>query len=263
MPRKSRAVRTSQAKELIAQYELAGMSQAKTCRFAKDMVWRLEKDKGLSQGQRRWLDNLIEEGVPEPKNLELMLVLQAAAEVVGMESKSEILMDFAYRARMGWNFSEKQNQFVEMLIKKSEELRKNGPYSPNEDQVKQLESCIELSKARSSMYWSGHPGEAKALHFVSAWLDWNNDKDSFSRPALDEWHVERMLKTFRSKLEKLNSPKFKPGDMYWYYVHQDKDFHPAVLLSGPHIDDSGVIVYEALVDGKIFFTDRVVKTRRR
>ena len=71
MPRKSRELRLSQTKSLIEAYADAGIGHAdRSFRFMNDMSARLERGKGLSKGQRNYLDNLIDQGVPKPKNEE-------------------------------------------------------------------------------------------------------------------------------------------------------------------------------------------------
>ena len=79
MARKSRELRLAQTAELIAAYEAAGLGNDRNCRFAQDMKWRLERNKGLSPKRRQWLDSIIEEGVPEPKgDTELLARVEAA-----------------------------------------------------------------------------------------------------------------------------------------------------------------------------------------
>jgi hypothetical protein len=228
------------------------------------MALKLKRNRGLSPRQRTWLDDIIETGIPAPKNPSLVAELEAAAAVVGMEGKVEILQDFAGRARMGFDFSDKQKNFVDSLLAQADEMKKNGPYSPAEEQIAKLELCIQLAKSRGSTYWNTHPGESKALNKVSAWLEWHSSNDEeIPRPALDEWCVDKILKTFNSKLAQFEKPKFSPGDMYWFYHRPVSDFVPAVVMSGPTIDDHGRIVYTALIQGEVIDTDKITKVRRK
>ena len=266
MPRKSRAVRLAQTVELVEAYKAAHLSQNRNCRFAEDMAARLQRGKGLSARQRTWLDDIIETGIPAPKNTALVTELETAAAVVGMEGKAHILQDFAGRARMGWDFSDKQKSFVDSLLAQAEEMKKNGPYAPDAAEVEKLELCVLLAESRNVTYWNTHPGEAKALMKVRSWLVWkaSNDAD-LARPGLDEWCVDKILKTFRSKLVQLENPKFAAGDMYWLYERSPRanGYVPAVVMSGPQVDERGRIVYDALVQGRVISTGSITKVRRK
>ena len=102
MPRKSRELRLSQTKSLIEAYTEAGIGHAdRSFRFMNDMSARLERGKGLSKGQRDYLDNLIDQGVPKPKNEEKVKEILEAAEVDGMQEVSSTLKDFAYKVGKG------------------------------------------------------------------------------------------------------------------------------------------------------------------
>ena len=117
MPRKSRELRLSQTKSLIEAYSNAGIGHAdRSFRFMNDMAARLERGKGMSAGQRNYLDSLIEQGVPKQKNEERVKEILAAAEVDGMQEVSSTLRDFAYKVGKGWALSEKQEAFLQKLI---------------------------------------------------------------------------------------------------------------------------------------------------
>ena len=107
MPRKSRDLRLSQAKELISAYESAGFTGDKNHRFVCDMINRLEF-RDITSGQKRYLDSLIDQGVPEVKNPERVAEITAALSVDGMQHRREILQSFAGKLARGWNLSEKQ-----------------------------------------------------------------------------------------------------------------------------------------------------------
>ena len=95
MPRKSAILRLSQASKLFNEFTDAGLADSYQGKFIRDAMARLSRGRGLSKKQRDWLDGLIEEGVPAPKNPEQVARLEAAAIVVGMEGKASILNDFA------------------------------------------------------------------------------------------------------------------------------------------------------------------------
>ena len=107
MPRKSKDLRMQQAKDLLALYSEAGVVTNQS-RFINDMIYRMQCNKGLSPRQRQWLDNLIEEGVPTPKNPELYDRIMSASKVKGLASgvREKLLNPFANIALNGWRLSE-------------------------------------------------------------------------------------------------------------------------------------------------------------
>ena len=263
MPRKSAALRLSQATQLFSDFTEAGLAESYQGKFINDAATRLGRGRGLSKKQRDWLDSLIEEGVPSPKNPEQVARLEAAAAVVGMEGKASILLDFANKYRNGWKLSEKQVGFMNKLLADSDAMAVSGPYTPDAETIEALRLCIELSKARNSMYWSTHAGTHSALSRAAEWITWNESTqpERGPRPNLDEWCTAKLFKSFRSKLAELSEPRFTPGEMRWLW--QDGDYKVAIVSSGPHINDRGVIVYDALVDGKLVRTSSLTKARRR
>ena len=113
MPRKSRELRLSQTKSLIEAYSNAGIGHAdRSFRFMNDMAARLERGKGMSTGQRKYLDSLIDQGVPKLKNEARVSEILEAAKVDGMQQASSTLSDFAFKLGKGWSLSEKQEKFL-------------------------------------------------------------------------------------------------------------------------------------------------------
>jgi hypothetical protein len=262
MPRKSAILRLSQAAKLFSGFREAGLADTYQAKFIKDAIARLNSGRGLSKKQRDWLDNLIEDGVPKPRNTEQVARLEAAAAVAGMEGKANILNDFANKYRNGWSLSEKQIGFMNKLVAESDALAITGPYAPDFATIEILKLCTKLARTRSSMYWSTHAGTHSALTRAIEWLVWNDspEDDRTPRPNLDEWCVNKLLKSFRSKLTEITNPRFLSGEMRWLYA--DGSYKVAVVSSGPSINDNGVIVYDALVDGKLITTSNLVKSRR-
>ena len=256
MSRKSRELRLSQTVQLIAAYEAAGLGDDRNCRFAKDMRWRLERNKGLSPKRRKWLDSIIEEGVPEPKGDATVIArVEAAAAVEGMtEFDSKILREFAGKLRRGWGLSEKQSAWMDKLLAKADDISVNGVWAPDEATVTRLKNCVELAKGYSTGYWQTHGGTYKALENVKAFL-------SGAMPV-DEWSVNKLLAAMARPLREIENPKFFPGEMRWYYV-AGKGYAPALVAEGPFISRKGNVVYSALVEGQLIETPNLTKQRRK
>ena len=119
MPRKSAALRLSQAQKLFSEYTDAGLAGSYQGRFIADMIWRFERSKGLSKKQRDWLDNLIDEGVPTPKGdpiviAEIDSAVTLWADNVDRAWESGVLNDFKSRLNRGYDLSEKQDALLKI-----------------------------------------------------------------------------------------------------------------------------------------------------
>ena len=81
MPRKSAVKRLEEAKATLALWEGAGQGGDRSAQFMRDMIVRLERSRGLSKGQRNYLDSLIEQGVPKTHNEERVAEVKQAQEL--------------------------------------------------------------------------------------------------------------------------------------------------------------------------------------
>ena len=265
MARKSRELRLAQTLELITKYDNAGLCSHKNIRFAKDMANRLELGRGLSKKQRAWLDSIIMEPVPEPQNKKLYEQIIAARDTDGMQGKVQILNDFAHKAFNGWKLSSKQENWLNKMLSEAINMRINGPWKPSLGIIEQLKLCIQLSLARSSNYWYTHVGTAKALESVTKWLEHETSHvptgEGTNPYSIDEWSCSKLIDSFRVGLRQLENSKFNPGDMAWFYSPEEKQWVHALVTAGSHVNESGDVMYSALVNGQMVETKKLAKRR--
>ena len=263
MARKSRELRLSQTKALVADYEKVGIGHAdRSFRFMTDMIGRLERGKGLSSGQRKYLDNLIDQGPPTLKNEEQVNELLAASEVDGLTNHEiSVLRDFAFKAGKGWSLSEKQQKFLESLLAKAAKLKKEGRFRPSPETAKDLSHAVAICKAKNSWYWQHRPGTAKAFTKVEAWIDWTAEQKIIDKlkqvegsditiqpgtePIIDKWSCDKLLGAVQNQLDELKTPKFPPGTMCFVSGRELAIVTDTPLVLG------GEIRYPCLVDGQI------------
>ena len=253
MARKSRELRLSQTKELIEAYESAGLGEDRNCRFAKDMHWRLERNKGLSPKRRAWLDSLIEEGVPAPKNEDQVNEILAAANLKGMERRRDILTDFAGKVRRGWSLSEKQQTWLDNMLTEAEDIRTNGIWEPDADLEAKMVIAARIGKAKDGWYWQHRPGTAKAHDKVTNWLaDRENNQ-------VDEWACNKLLDAYKKYFRELDAPRHEVGGMRYFRGNV------GIISGTPFVNDRGSLVYPMLVDGidKEVAADSIGKRRQR
>lgn len=250
MARKSRELRMEQSKYLLEAYSAAGMVTNQS-RFINDMIYRMQCSKGLTTRQRQWLDNLIEEGVPSPKNPELYNRIMSASKVEGLASgiREKLLNPFANIAIRGWKLSEAQNKWLGDLLDIADKVSENGPWRPEESQMTRIRFASDIAQTRSSGYWMNRPGESRASARVASWLAVQHLEPG--TVELEEWHVKKLLHSSRVALREFDNPSFQPGEMRGYKKGS------ALILSGPHPGDSmsanGRPTYEILSNGSVIY----------
>ena len=262
MARKSAQLRLSESETLLALYIEACLEEDYRARFIRDMTLRLQRNKSLSKKQRDWLDSLIEEGIPEPLgDQDLIARIETAQRVEGMNPYSvRILSDFLSKIKRGWSLSEKQTAWMNGILEEADKIAHHGPYSPDEETIETLKTCVRLSLGYSSVYWETHGGTKKAFGNVKNWLE----EGGF----IDEWSVKKLIKAMSSRLRELRStPYVNPGDLVWCRFAHTPGGNPAlgVVSGGPSVSGYGTIVYSILVDGKVeeLTKDRLAKRVNR
>ena len=272
--RKSRQLRLSQAIDLIKDYENAGMVHDRSYRFMKDMELRLQAGRGLSKGQRNYLDNLISQGVPTPKNEDHVKRILDAADVDGMQHMGSTLRDFAYKVGKGWSLSEKQEQFLNKLLAEADHVRAVGRFRPSPEMIQDLKNIIRLCQTKNSWYWNHRPGTAKAYNKINLWMEWHGTQqlheeitkqtgktfEHIEEPHIDQWVCDKVTGTFKKQLKELKCPRFEVGQLLWTRYSTDD----MALVSGlPELSASGDIVYPCLVAGEYKLIPNAAILKRR
>ena len=249
MPRKSRELRLSQARELFEAYAAAGLTDDFRYSFIRDMISRLDRNRGTSTKQRNWIDSLIEEGVPAPKGDPALLARIEAAQAVGgmRQYDIDILGEFAGKIHRGWDLSEKQAAWMNKILAEADRLAEEGPFTIDEETTRKLQICIQLAKGYSANYWYTHGGTRKALESVEAHLAGTG--------ITDEWSVNKLLKSMAGRLrEVIERPYVTPQKPCWVrrqgppnnYGGNTWVWDLAIVAGGPEVDDRGQIVYPVL-----------------
>jgi hypothetical protein len=275
MPRKSRELRLQQATSLLDAYVIAGAQDLYQGRFIDDMCYRLKLGKGLSKKQREWLDTLIEEGVPAPKGDPVLIVkIENALCVDGMQHRYSVLRDFLRKVRNGWDLSDKQENFLNIMLNEAEEVRLHGRWSPDEELIRKLRFAVQLSKGKNSWYWQHRPGTAKAYDKVNNWLVWTQQKEvrkdiheltgregsePVDEPHIDEWVCNKLLQSHKKDLVELDTPSHQSGSIRY---HRNNG-HVVLISGGPGVNQAGQLTYPCLVNGNIQDIPRELLLKRR
>ena len=237
MARKSIQLRLSQTRDLITAYEKAGLGDDKACHFAKDMEYRLARNKGLTSKRRQWLDSLIEDGVPPAQNEERVNKIIAAANLRGMEQKHRFLMSFAVQLRKGWALSEKQEHWLGEMMAQADKIQQEGLWSPDEELAEKMRLAIDIGSSKNGWYWQHRPGTAKAHDKVLQWLA---DPENV---VVEEWACNKLLSAYKKTFSELENPRHPVGAMCYY------EGNAGIITGAPYITKRGKLVYPVLVAG--------------
>jgi len=253
--RKSKQLRLDQAQELKSLYEHAGHTHDRSYRFICDMIARLSR-RDITSGQKRYLDSLIDQGsptVPDPKNPEKVAALDSAIETEGMESHREALQSFRWKLAKGYDLSERQVNFMNILLEKAEDIRVNGKFVPSEEDIKILVIAEASTRGKNSWYWSHRQAQARALNKVSDWLSWQRAKaegvETGPEPEMSKWLVEKAAASCKGVLKEMLNPRHEPGDMRYYGYGDNKTF--CVIVGEPKVGNQGKVQYECLINGEV------------
>ena len=207
MARKSLDLRLSQARETLALWQAAGMETDRAATFIRDMIARMERKKGMSTGQRRFLDSLIEQGAPRRHNVERCAEIEEAMSVAGMELLQQPLSDFRYKLSKGWNLSEKQEKFLVGMLEKAKELASGLP-TLTDDEKWIVEQLIAYGYGRGDYYWHHRPGHYRtwqnAMHFYE------------THGTLLDQDMRRLKNAFKGTTRVLVTPRFEEGSLASY-----------------------------------------------
>jgi len=245
-------------KQRVEEYDAAGLSGHRNAKFAQDMIDRTQLGRGFTAGQRKWVESIINEPIPTARDQALYDQILSASETKGLKRRSkEILLEFSIKAFNGWSFSEKQNAFLTSLLEEAGEVSLNGPWLPSPEQITDLHTCMKLSRRyQHSGFLSSHPGLQKALIVTDHFLGWigkyGDDADSVVQSGLSEWHVNKVLKQFKTPLAELASPKHPAGETrYVKYMdnNMDTSYYIALIVDDPVVSDKGQVTYPVIVNG--------------
>jgi len=249
MARKSRDLRLSQATALKAAYAAAGLEQDRSYMFICDMVVRLGR-RDITGGQKKYLDSLIDQGVPQQHNPEACVRIDEAIKVPGMEACVQPLSDFRYKLAKGWNLSEKQQAFLEGMLKQADDLRENGlPVLTDEDH-ETVKGLLRFSRRQSDYYWHHRPGAYRAVDAAKKFYEAHN--------TVTARQLKYLKSSFKGVVRRLENPRLSSGELG--YVRRDA----AMVMSAPYFDAvSGVLVQDVLVNGELKTVKEELLGKRR
>lgn len=251
MTRKKKEVRLAESITLANEWSNSSFAGDKTHRFINDMVWKLERERGISTGQRRWLDSLIESGVPAvPESAaDNVSAIEEAIKVFNDANPDDfaweigVLKDFRPRVIKSYNMSEKQQTLLNRLISEASNIR-DGKWNPTTDERATLSIAVQLYKGYSAFWKGDRPGVRRAVEQVESFLFLDT---TFIRKK----HAEKVLHAVRGRLKKFEKPRFTSGSLGKIPAGH------AICTTDVYISSHGNIVNDWLLpDGRLMTIDQ-------
>jgi hypothetical protein len=228
------------------------MENDRSAQFMRDVIVRMQRKKGLTGGQRKYVDSLIDQGAPVVHNLEMCDIIEAAIAVPGMETSAQPLSDFRYKLSKGWNLSEKQKVFLDNMLEQANKLRAEGLPVLTEREHAVVRGLLQFASRQNSYYWSHRPGAARACENAKRFYELHN--------TLTGRQLEYLKGSFKGVVRRYEIPRLAAGSLG--YVQRN----PAMIVSAPYFSEhSGVLVQDVLVAGemKTVREDQLGKRRSR
>ena len=253
MPRKSKELRLNQAVALSNKWAQSPFANDKAHRFIDDMVGRLSRGKGLSAGQRRWLDSLIESGVPSVAEgaVDGVTAIETAIKTFHDACSEDynweinVLRDFRNRVAKGYSMSVKQESLLNRLITEANKIASGDVWSPSENQLADLTAAAKLYNSYTRLWKAERPAVYRAVLMVEKYA-------SGESKTLKEKHAEKLLYAVRGRFKKFKSPRFKAGDL-----GKNDNLGPVVCMTDVYINEHGNIVNDWIdPDGRLVTIDQ-------
>jgi hypothetical protein len=255
MPRKSRTLRLQQAQALEAAWAESPFINDYRHRFIRDMIARLERDRGTSAKQRNWLDTLIEEGVPAAENKNPKLVAQIDAAIAAFTAagasydwERNVLVDMRPRVLLGKAMSEKQTGLLTRLCFTGEQLANGNVWTPSDEVKADIEIAVRLYSGYTSLWRNDRPAVYRAVEETLNFLSGNS-------LSLKKSSAEKLLNAVAGRLKNVKNPRWKSGDVgkkvltAWNqseHRHETVGVQRLVCMSDVYVTEDGAIVNDWL-----------------
>jgi hypothetical protein len=240
MARKSQAQRLSDAICTLTSWDLAGHGQEKPALFIRQMVQRIEAGKYPSAGQRKWLDTLTDEGAaafPVTHNQDRLTEIDEAINTNAM-SRVDVLRDFRFKLKKGWNLSEKQEIFLSALLEQARDLRVNGLPALTDDEKFLVESLIRYGETvGNGDYYGYQQGKATFIRDVKEFY--------FVHKTVTKNHIESLRKMFKGVSTALTEKKHPIGSLV------PAAGRNGIVMSDAYVNVNGKLMIDVMASGQL------------
>lgn len=241
MARKSQVLRLLDAKLALTLWEAAGHGQEKPALFIRQMVQRIEAGKYPSAGQRKWLDTLTDEGAaafPVTHNQDRLVEIDEAINTNAM-SRVDVLRDFRFKLKKGWNLSEKQESFLTSLLEQARDLRANGLPTLTDDEKFLVESLIRYGETVGNGDYYGYQ-QGKAAAFIREVKEFY-----FIHKTVTKNHIQSLCKMFKGVSIALTEKKHPIGSLV------PAAGRNGIVMSDAYVNVNGKLMIDVMASGQL------------
>ncbi len=271
MARKSQALRTAQANDLLAAYREAGFDEREwAVKFLSSVTGQMACGRYPSKRQRDRIDEMVDAGIPTPTgDTELLAKIDAAIEYWSAAGKREweqsVLGDFRSRVFKDWKLSEKQTKLLSDILQRHQDDSTGvNVFTPTPEQRADLETLVKLHRGYAGQWQEERPAVRKAVEVVKAMLS--------GEDTMEEYHYNKLMKAMGAKLRRVKNPRFKVMDLgkltqrEWVDGAWITPHHIVTVMTDTYVDDHGRIVNDFLLptgEVKVLDSEAVGKIRKR
>jgi hypothetical protein len=240
MARKSQAQRLDDTTHALKLWQDNGHGQEKAAQFLEQMLTRMGKGKYPSSGQRKWLDDLTDKGIgafPVEHNVERLAEIDEAVNTVAMQSIN-VLKEFRYKLKKGWNLSEKQESFLSSLLEQAQDLRKNGLPELTDNEIFLVESLLRHGKTLGKNDYFGYQqGKCGFVQEVREFYA--------THGTVTARHIDSLCKMFKGVSRALSETKHPIGSLV------PAAGRNGIVMSGAYVNEAGTLMIDVMASGKL------------
>ena len=239
MGRKSQAQRIEDAKTTYSLWADAGHASEKPALFISQMIHSMERGKYPTKGQRSWLDSLVEEGAaafPKVHNVERLARIDKAIATVGVDNVN-VLSDFRFKLKKGWDLSGKQEAFLESILQQAEEIQRDGLPEWSDEEHILIDAVLRFGSNIKQDYYGYSNNKIERARNIKNFYDLHG--------TISKSHMESLQYSFKGAFRDLTSGKFPVGSLVRCGQKN------GVVVRECYVDQRGSLRVDVLVDGVI------------
>jgi len=229
---------------LLESYEDRGI-KSREYYFLRDMEYNLKKERNISEGQRSWLERILERGAPKAVDKDSLAKIESLIELDSISSaKKKVLSNLRSQAYSGKILSEKQKKLIEQISSQAASPKR---FLKDSKTIEQIRFILKLTTSRKPSYWRLRPQQLQAISELNEWLEWSDSGSMCQEPPLDVYSYESLKKIFKRQLSELEKSPHPEGSMRLIKI--SSEYIPALVIGKPYVSDLGYVVHPVLVNG--------------
>lgn len=252
MPRKSKALRLQQTRDLVASFNASPEHQTAfgwDYRFLNSILQRLDRGQKINKKQRDILDDKIEIGLPDlpsasPLGAELREALEQLPDHKSFAWTKRVGTELVVKLNRGWNLSEKQIALVNRFIQESKDYQNLEPLGDAE--MAHVKFLVALSNNYDGSHWYNC---AKQGSYVE-----KGDAGARGIIKLTPKDVQNLEYAVRGELKRWRkAQRFSSGSLC---VYTRNGRERGIVIEGPFVENDsgqplGKIAFHIMVNGEL------------